>query len=373
MDIDRLFEDKRIVITCGAGGVGKTTSAAAIACRAAQTGRKVAVLTVDPARRLASSLGMREFQQDGSVVEIPGENGEEASRMDAMMLDVRSTYDRLVQRYATSPEQVEGILNNKFYRHFSGAVGGSHEYTAMERLYELVEQKRWDLLVLDTPPTVHALDFLDAPQRLIDAFDESIFRWVITPYLMAGKVGVQVLSFGSAYIFKTLTRFAGGQMIEDLSEYLRLFQGMFEGFRDRARAVQKLLHDSNTHFVVVATPQPNSLQDAALFHRELARMDLPFGGFLINRAMPPLPELFSLEQLQQNFSGTTNDSGLLNRLVESQNNYQLAAERQQQRLQRFLSGIDPAPTIYRAPLFEQDVSDVSGLLALTKLVSVERN
>ncbi len=373
MDLDRIFENKRVIITCGAGGVGKTTLAAAIACRAARLGRNVAVLTIDPARRLASSLGLSDIGDEARAIDVPPLPDYETGRLDAIMLDVRSTFDRLVQRNATTSKQAEAILNNKFYRHFSGAVGGSQEYTAMERLYELSEQDAYDLLVLDTPPTVHALDFLDAPQRLIDAFDESIFRWVIKPYLMAGKVGVQVLSFGSAYIFKTLTRFVGGDMLEDLSEYLLLFQGMYEGFRERARSVQTLLHDPDSRFLVVATAQPSSLQDAALFHRELQRMELPFGGFLINRMLPgPQGELRASE-IQARCAAHPDARGLqcdafIERLVESQQRYAAAARHQQRLVEQFRIGFNPPPELYHAPLLKADVADIEGLLSIGESV-----
>ena len=374
MDVDRLLEGRRVVITCGAGGVGKTTCAAAIGCRAAQTGRRVAVLTVDPARRLASSLGLENFDEVASNVAVPG--ADDGGELDAMMLDTSSTYDRLVKRYATNPEQAEAILSNKFYRHFSGAVGGSHEYTAMERLYELIEGGTYDLLVLDTPPTIRALDFLDAPQRLIDAFDESIFRWVIKPYIMAGRVGVQVLSFGSAYIFKTMTRFVGGEMIQDLSEFIYLFHGMFEGFRSRAKDVQELLHDDGTTFIIVATPQASSLQDAAVFFRELKRMKLPFGGFMINRTLPLLRAKIERAEIERRLcrsteAGHTLSRDFLDRLFDSIKKYQSAAQQQHHSLKRFLSQISPAPALYFVPLFESDVADIDGLLKFSTSVKKE--
>ncbi len=368
MDLDPIIQSSRVIVTCGAGGVGKTTCAAAIGCRAVQLGRRTVVLTVDPARRLASSLGLERFEGEACRVAVPTDSEDAEERfLDAMMLDTSSTYDRLVRRYSEDEEQAEAILTNRFYRHFSGAVGGSHEYTAMERLYELLEEGRWDLLILDTPPTVHALDFLDAPQRLIDAFDESIFRWIIKPYLMAGKVGVQVLSFGSAYVLKTLTRFVGGDMIEDLSEFLILFQGMFEGFRQRALAVQELLHDEKTVFLVVATPLPSSLQDAGLFHREIRGMNLPFGGFILNRTCRPLDETFTRFALRQGLSEIPRarfalSEEFLDRLYDSQQHYQMAAMRQKRNVKRFLSQLDGPKDAYFVSLFDEDISDVAGLL-----------
>jgi len=367
----RLLEGKRVLITCGAGGVGKTTSAAAIACLAARSGRKTAVLTVDPARRLARSLGLSAFSGEAACVPLPGEAGKGSPSFEAMMLDNRSTFDRLVQRYAPSVEQAQAIMNNPFYRHFTGAVGGAHEYGAMERLYEIMEQGRHDLIVLDTPPTVHALDFLDAPQKLIDAFDESVFRWVIKPYLVAGKVGLNVLSFGSNYIYRTLTRFVGGEMIRDLSEFLRLFQGMFEGFRERAQAVQALLHDERTGFLVVTTPEANALKDAAVFLRELSRMDLPFAGFLFNRVVREEglcePEtLFSrLAEAGENFP-----PDFVMRMTALCERQRLTSARQWVSIARFVRTTAPQAPWWWAPLFARDIADTEGLLALAESVSL---
>lgn len=375
MDLDRLIEGNNIIITCGAGGVGKTTCAAAIACHGVRMGRKVAVLTVDPARRLASSLGFDNFAEEIKIVPVPSRTGEVDLELHAAMLDVRSTFDRLVTRY-TSSEQADVILCNKFYRHFTGSVGGTHEYTAMERLHELWESGRWDLLVLDTPPTVHALDFLDAPQRLIDLFDETVFRWIIKPYLAAGKVGVQVLSFGSAYIIKTLTRFVGGEMLQDLSEFLFLFQDLFEGFQKRAREVQELLLSEKTSFLIVSTAKTNALQDAALFHRELTRKGLPFGGFLINRTLNDPPEGFDEETISSrvlnNLAAPWADSpDFAEHLLESYSDYRTSVVQQGRLLRRFTVGITPQPDVFRVLLFNRDVSDVEGLIHFAENISLE--
>lgn len=369
MTIDEIIEGRSVVITCGAGGVGKTTSAAAIACRAAALGRKAVVLTIDPARRLAASLGLDSFDSESRPVGLPPDERGEVKTFDAMMLDSRRTFDRLVMRYA-SEEGAEKILNNRFYRHFTGAVGGSHEYTAMERLYELYEEGKWDLLVLDTPPTVHALDFLDAPQKLIDAFDESIFRWLIKPYLAAGKVGVQVLSFGSAYIVKVLTRIVGGEMIDDLSEFLLLFQELFEGFSERAKAVQNLLHGDKTAFMIVATTQANSLQDARLFYSEIQRMQMPFGGFIINRRMQAPKETLRRARIEQALADAVanDDETFVDRLMAVKKNYEVAAKRQQRNLDLLIESITPKPNIYSIPLMEKDVADVRGLLNFGRMM-----
>lgn len=372
--IDKIIENKSVIITCGAGGVGKTTLAASIGCYAASKGRKVAVLTVDPARRLASSLGLESFKENSEPVKIKGENG--VSEMDAMMLDNSSTFDRLVRKYAPDEKKAETILANKFYRHFSGSVGGTHEYTAMERLYELHQQGKWDLLIMDTPPTVHALDFLDAPQRMIDLFDESIFKWIIKPYLAAGKVGVQVLSFGSAYIFKTMTRFVGGEMIQDLSEFLFLFQDLFEGFKQRATKVQQLLHNDKTGFLIVTTAQNNSLKEASLFHKELVRMSLPFSGFVINRFFSLMEKSDNMDNVIQLLMQNTDRKEtecrqFAERLFNAQQKYLEAAEQQRVTLKSFKNRFNNQPEIYSVPLFDRDVADVDTLLKVADSLTVE--
>jgi len=373
--IDKIIDVKSVIITCGAGGVGKTTIAAAIGCYAAKKGRKVAVLTVDPARRLASSLGLDSFEENSEPIKIPTKDG--FVTMDAMMLDNSSTFDRLVKKYAPNEEQAKTILANKFYRHFSGSVGGTHEYTAMERLYELSNMGKWDLLIMDTPPTVHALDFLDAPQRMIDLFDESIFKWVIKPYLAAGKVGVQVLSFGSAYIFKTLTKFVGGEMLQDLSEFLFLFQDLFEGFKSRAVDVQKLLHDDKTGFLIVATAQINSLKEASLFKRELFRMNLPFTGFVINRYFRLLDKCedknYVLKKLLEN-SGRSKEEceAFAERLFTAQEKYQSASMQQRETLSTFRNKMTKNPDTFSVPLFNRDVADIDSLIRVAESLAVEK-
>lgn len=367
--LDRLLDSRRVLIVVGAGGVGKTTLSAALGVRAALRGRKVAVLTVDPARRLATSLGLTAFTDEARRVSIPRPDGGH-SELDAMMLDTRSILTRLVRRYATGPEQADAILNNPFFNQFSGAVGGTHEYTAMERLYELREQGAWDLLILDTPPSIHALDLLGAPQRLMDAFDESILRWVVKPYVAAGKVGVQMLSFGSAYIFKTLASLSGAEMIQNLSEFLSLFHGMFQGFRERARAVDEMLRHPETDFLLVTAPQTNALAESATFIRELGDQNLRLGGILLNRCVPALAQqpdearLRACIATQEARPGSGLDDAFTARLLAVLAQRQAAHAHQEALLGRFFEEWSPDAPCFRVPLQTTDVSDITGLVGI---------
>ena len=369
MEFERRLAGKRVIITCGPGGVGKTTLAAAIGLELARRGERVAVLTIDPARRLATSLHLaEESASEPTPVPLPDEaNAAPTGSLHALMLDPKSTFDRLVERYATSQEQYEKIINNKFYRTFSGAVGGTQEFIAMERLYELLEEGRWDRIVLDTPPTVHALDFLDAPQRLIHVVDRSVFRWLAKPYLLTGKASIQVLSFGSAYIFKTLTTFIGGRMLQDLSEYVNNFKGMFDGFKQRAEAVESLLHAPDTLFLIVSSWQPNSLIEARKFYRDLARKRMPFGAFVINRVLdPPRPPL-ELERLTQSleteeFENVEYPEDLPEKLLKEYDNWNRLAARQRSNLQAFFAEFPFKPPAILAPILDRDIADVPTLL-----------
>ncbi len=369
MNFERRLTNKRVIITCGPGGVGKTTLAAAIGIELARRGERVAVLTIDPARRLATSLHLEE-QKVGEPVEVPlptEAGGEHSGTLHALMLDPKSTFDRLVERYATSKEQYEKILANKFYRTFSGAVGGTQEFIAMERLYELLEENRWDRIILDTPPTVHALDFLEAPQRLIHVVDRSIFRWLAKPYLLTGKASVQVLSFGSAYIFKTLTTFIGGRMLQDLSEYVSNFKGMFDGFRERAEAVEALLHAPDTIFLIVSSWQPNSLIEARKFYRELARKRMPFGAFVINRVLNTGNPPCDLGHLRNTLAAPPFDAldlpqDLPEKLLKEYGNWNRLATRQKANLQSFFTEFPFKPPTIQAPILDRDIADIPTLL-----------
>ncbi|MCB9489735.1 MAG: ArsA family ATPase [Deltaproteobacteria bacterium] len=285
MSFDKLLENRKILVCCGSGGVGKTTVSAAIALRAAMEGQRTLVLTIDPAKRLANSLGLTELGNQKSRIELPKEAKGE---LWGMMLDQKRTFDELIERIAPNRETRERILNNHYYQQVSGALAGSQEYMAMEKLWEVTQDNDFDLIVLDTPPTKHALDFLDAPRRMTEFFDGKVVQWFVKPYLAAGRMGFNFLQKGSAMIFKILEKGTGYQTLADLSEFFLAFDGLYEGFKDRAEAVHRMLADSKTGFVIVTTPMHPAVDEAAYFRDRLRSSKMPLVSVLFNRVHKPL-------------------------------------------------------------------------------------
>jgi len=281
-----LIEHHRIVVCVGTGGVGKTTVAAALAAEAASRGRRALVLTIDPARRLADALGVGEL--GGEPQELPTATCEELGirgegRLSAMMLDMKSTFDGLVERFADGPEAKERILDNIIYQHMSDALAGSGEYAAMERVYEMSQRDDFDLIVVDTPPSQHALDFLDAPQRLIEFLDSRIVQLLIHPAFAAGRLGFRLFHRASQTVLKLIERISGVSFIEDLSEFLMAFDVMSEGFRERAGRVHKLLLGPESGFVLVAGPSSEAARSAGEFLKHLKGSGVPMAGVVLNR------------------------------------------------------------------------------------------
>jgi anion-transporting ArsA/GET3 family ATPase len=286
--IDELVDDRRIVICCGTGGVGKTTIAAVLALESARRGRNACVVTIDPARRLADALGIEHLTNDPTEIDralwtgIAESDVVAGGRLSALMLDTKSTFDVLVARNAASPEQAQRILDNSFYRNVSGALGGTQEYMAMEKLHQLHDEGNFDLIVVDTPPTRHALDFLDAPQRLIRLLDNRVFRLLMMPtraYLRVASVAVQTF-------LRTVARVVGSEVIEDVVAFFRAFEGMEEGFRARARVVGDLLGDPDTAFVLVTSPRRDAMQEATFFAQRLAEAGQIVQALIVNRVHP---------------------------------------------------------------------------------------
>ncbi len=270
----------RVVITCGSGGVGKTTTAAAIGLAFAARGQRVAVLTIDPARRLADALGIASVDNAPQRVPTP------VGQLDAMMLDAKLTFDDLVARHAPSPEVRDRILANHYYRFVSERLPGVHEYMAMERLLSLCNDGAYDTIVLDTPPARHALDFLTAPDRMAGLMDEGVMRWLVLP---ASAGGWRMIEMGSEVLAGVLKRMLGERTIEEIAEFFSGFQSLWAGFRERSLATRALLRAPTTSFVLVTTPAPGARAEALAFLDVLRRDDLPFAGFVINRCAEAPP------------------------------------------------------------------------------------
>ncbi|MDQ1373962.1 MAG: hypothetical protein QOJ09_1300, partial [Actinomycetota bacterium] len=269
--------DRRIVVCCGSGGVGKTTTAAALALEGARRGKRACVVTIDPAKRLADALGLDELTNEPSRIE-----GDWPGELWALMLDTKSTFDSLVTKHAATPEQADGILANGLYRNISGALSGTQEYMAMEKLYELQDGGRFDLVVVDTPPTRNALDFIDAPRRLTRLLDNRVFRLLIMPT----RAYVKAVSFATQAFLRTVSKVVGGQVVSDAVAFFQAFEGMEQGFRDRAQKVMALLADPGTAFVLVASPRRDAVEEALFFADKLLESGIGVDALVVNRLHP---------------------------------------------------------------------------------------
>jgi anion-transporting ArsA/GET3 family ATPase len=281
-----LVERDTIVVCCGSGGVGKTTTAAVIAQEAARRGRDAVVVTIDPAKRLANALGLDALSDSPSEVPRalwdPDGTAPAGGRLSALMLDTKTTFDRLVTRYAIGEDQAERILDNSFYRNVSGALSGTQEYMAMEKLYELHEDGGYEIIVVDTPPTRHALDFLDAPDRLLRMLDNRVFRLLMMPtraYLRVASVAVQTF-------LRTVSRVVGSEVVDDIVSFFRAFEGMEAGFRERAGNVRALLAESGAAFVLVTSPRRDAIDEAAFFAQRLESEGRSVAALIVNRVHP---------------------------------------------------------------------------------------
>ncbi len=272
---------RRVLVVCGSGGVGKTTTSAALALQAAREGRRVLVCTVDPSRRLATSLGLRQLSERPRPLPIEGLPA--GAQLSAMTLDTKRTFDALVERFAPDEAARRRILANRFYQHVSDAMAGTHEYMAMEKLLELSADERYDLVVLDTPPTRHALDFLEAPERLSDFLDAGVLRFFLRPYFVAGRLTLKIATRTGALALRLLDNVVGLSFVQELSEFFLAFESMYEGFKQRAARVFELLRAPSSGFVLVCGPAHGALHEALFFHGRLAEKGMPFVSFVVNR------------------------------------------------------------------------------------------
>lgn len=378
LDVDALLDDPaiRIVVCCGSGGVGKTTTSAALALRAADRGRRVAVLTIDPARRLAQALGLAELGNEpgrvAGVPESPGAAPDARSgepprgELHAMMLDMRRTFDEMVQTHST-PDRAEKILANPFYQTISTSFSGTQEYMAMEKLGQLAATGTWDLIVVDTPPSRSALDFLDAPQRMSTFLDGRMIRLLSSPARAGGRSLRKVLGAGFSLFTKAVSTILGGQLLADASAFVQAFDTMFGGFRERATATYALLRSPGTAFVVVAAPEPDALREAAYFVDRLRTEDMPLAGLVLNRTHPVLAPLSATRarDVADELTGTPLAAAVLRLHADRVDR----AAREDRLLARF-SRAHPAVPVTRVPAVAGDVADLDGLREIgTRLAS----
>lgn len=288
--MSRVFDERRVVVCVGTGGVGKTTASAAIAVAAAASGRRTLVMTIDPARRLANALGLVDF---GNVErEIPAAAFTPygvtlQAPLWAMMPDVKRTFDELIDRYAPNDAQKRSIVENKIYNQFATRLAGSLEYAAVEKLYQEYTSGKYDLIVLDTPPSQSAVDFLSAPGRIVTFLEQDTVQWLLKPYVLAGRLSMRLLDFGSALISRSLRRLAGAETLRAIAEFVVSFRGMYDGFRERSQKVRTLLRSEDVAFVLVGTARAADRAAMLRFRAGLEAGDMHARAIVLNRTRPP--------------------------------------------------------------------------------------
>jgi anion-transporting ArsA/GET3 family ATPase len=361
--LEDVLKDKRICICGGSGGVGKTTTSAAIAMGMAARGRRVAVVTIDPAKRLANALGLEALDNQPRRVDeaVFAEHGLPLEgELWAMMLDAKRTFDELIDRLAPDERTRDEVLSNRIYQELSNAVAGSQEFTAIAKLYELDQEGGFDLLVLDTPPSRNALDFFDAPDRLTNFFEGRALQVFLKP---AG-LGMRLVGRGTSMVFSVLRRATGVDMLTDLSVFFRALSGMIDGFRERAERVNELLADPATTFLIVTSAEREPVDEAIYFRRKLRAARMPFGGVVVNKVHHDLLAAEADEDaLAQALTNQLGDEKLAASVQATAHDYHVLARRDAENIARLTAGIGDA-TVIRIPHLDDDVHDIEGLLAL---------
>jgi anion-transporting ArsA/GET3 family ATPase len=357
IDLVQLVEERRIIVCCGSGGVGKTTAAAAVALEGARQGRRTCVVTIDPARRLADALGLRSLTNTPARVE-----GRWPGQLWALMLDTKSTFDALITRYAADLDQAKGILDNRLYRSLSGSLSGTQEYMAMEKLYELHEDGGFDLIVVDTPPTRSTLDFLSAPRRLTRLLENRVFRMLVMPT----RTYLRAVSVASQALLRPASKIVGSEMVRDVVAFFQAFEGMEEGVRHRANRVDLLLSEPSTAFVLVASPRRDAVDEALFFARCLGESKIAVQGLIVNRLHPRFDaQTTALSSVAvpsegSESAGTRTDDRALAALVANRIEFRALAEREESHFAVLAAEVAPAP-VARVPILPTDVHDLDGL------------
>ena len=374
--VDQLIDDRRtrVIVCCGSGGVGKTTIAAAVGLRAAERGRHVVVLTVDPARRLAQSMGLTSLDNTPRPVTgvrkraaaraSAGNDPEHAGSLHAMMLDMKRTFDEIVESHA-DPDRAAQILANPFYQSLSSSFAGTQEYMAMEKLGQLRRADEWDLIVVDTPPSRSALDFLDAPQRLGRFLDGRLLRLLVAPAKLGGRSGLKILNAGFGMVTGVVTKIIGSQLLRDVQTFVSAMDTMFGGFRERAEYTYRLLRAPGTAFLVIAAPEPDALREASYFVERLGRDEMPLAGLVLNRVhrspaarLSAARSLAAAETLQGLDQSESTGLGIAALRLHAERMRQAESER---RLARRFTAAHPLVPVAQVPAQPDDVHDLNGL------------
>jgi anion-transporting ArsA/GET3 family ATPase len=372
------IEKKRIIVCVGSGGVGKTTTAASFAIEAARRGKRALVLTIDPAKRLADSLGLKGLGHEVQVVPqerleaigdcVPG------GRLSAMMLDQKKAFDEMVESYAGDPEAVKRIFANPLYQQIAGTLTGSQEYAALTKLQAFDQSDEYDIIIVDTPPTSHALDFLDAPKKLSDAIDSpaiGMFR------KMQEGGSLSVVGRSGSYVFKKLSKFVGSKFLEDIGLFFTEFNDILGGFKSRADAVFELLRRNDVSFVIVTSPESLAVDEALFFHERLASTDMPFGGFAVNKVHVDAPVEIGKQDLLKELAAIESvadlnlqETGLrmsAETLLECHADLQKLADADKVAIDRLITAAPEAIRTY-VPFFATDVHQVEGLARLSRFL-----
>jgi anion-transporting ArsA/GET3 family ATPase len=369
--------NKRVLICVGSGGVGKTSTAATIGLLATRQGIKTLVMTIDPARRLAAALGLEEL--DHKARAVPDEKlaaaGIGPGLYDAIMLEPKRTFDALVRRYAPDAETVQRLLESKIYQQVSSRLAGSQEYAAMEMLHAIREEDRYKLLVLDTPPTANALDFLNAPGKMVEAVQSPAVSLFVRSYEKAGKLSLDMLGFGASYIVRRLARFVGSEFLNDIAEFLTRLSSMLEGMHERAAAVQEMLADDDVGFVIVTSPDPGAVDQAIHFAAQLEEREMDLAAIVINRVHPLHPVELEPLQIARKVEASTRMSReqakpLAQALARSHQQLQSLARADSAQVKRLMEQCGDKPIYLPVPLFNEDIYDMLGLLMLGRFLGV---
>ncbi len=362
--VAELLEGRDVCICGGAGGVGKTTTSAAIALGMAAGGRKVAVVTIDPARRLAMALGVSELGNEPTRIDperLAAAGLEVTGELWAMVLDAKRTFDELIERLAPDERTREEILANRIYTELSNAVAGSQEFTAIAKLYELHREHDFDLVVLDTPPSRNALDFLDAPDRLTGFFEGRALQVFLQPTGLATRL----VARGTSLTFSVLKRVTGVDLLSDLSVFFGALGGLIDGFKERAARVNELLRDPATTFVLITSPEPEPVEEAIFFWERLRAAGMPFGAAIVNRVVgdqAPEPEY---DALRHELAGLLGEEALAGKVADAYRDHRVRANRDRVGIDRLAQALGDPPMI-RVPQLDDDVHDLGGLARVAR-------
>jgi anion-transporting ArsA/GET3 family ATPase len=373
---DDILAQKQILVCAGSGGVGKTSTAAALAVAAARAGKKTLVLTIDPAKRLASSLGLPQLDHEERRVpdEILAKTGPVAAggALYAMMLDQKRAFDEVVERYAKDPAARQRIFGNRIYKQIAASLSGSHEYAAMAKLHQIDRERDYQMVIVDTPPTAHALDFLDAPEKVSSAIESPAVEWFVKPLQSSGRFSLKLIGRSGSFVLKRIARFVGSDFLEDMARFFVEFNDVLGGFRARAREVFALLHGQKVGFVLVAAPDPEAVDEALLFHKRLMTSQMPFAGFVVNRVLHAGPTPPSRQALADKLAARPELHGhapydlsrAAEAMLETDTEWRLLAGVDAREVARLREVLRPGQPLVQVPRLDTDVHDVAGLAEL---------